>query len=162
MSGRDDQFCRPAAEGAGGRRSDGCRLWRRLSAQCSRLGHTLAKFGVRKGERHACGAQAVRLAVCGRPSESKRFLRGTVCRFRCFPCVGLSMQPSSRLLACMEIADRVHIGFAGNDYRRNPTACGLAAHCRHKAWTWRGHMSPHAAKSVKSGVWATDRKGELV
>lgn len=33
-------------------------------------------------------------------------------RFRCFRVSGLLMQPSSRLLACMEIADRVHTAFA--------------------------------------------------
>ena len=33
-------------------------------------------------------------------------------RFRCFRVSGLLMQPSSRLLACMEIADRVQTDFA--------------------------------------------------
>jgi len=36
------------------------------------------------------------------------FARG----FRCFRVSGLLMQPSSRLLACMEIADRVQTGYA--------------------------------------------------
>ena len=49
------------------------------------------------------------MTVCGRPIGFKGVVRKIwQRRYRCFRVSGLLMQPSSRLLACMEIAGRVH------------------------------------------------------
>ena len=46
------------------------------------------------------------------PRWMQEVFEGILRGFRCFRVSGLLMQPSSRLLACMEIADRVQIAFA--------------------------------------------------
>ncbi len=56
-----------------------------------------------------CPRQGHMDTVCGRPIGFKGSIeRFSPRRFRCFRVSGLLMQPSSRLLACMEIAGRVH------------------------------------------------------
>lgn len=46
------------------------------------------------------------------PRWMQEVFEGVLRGFRCFRVSGLLMQPSSRLLACMEIADRIQIAFA--------------------------------------------------
>ena len=46
------------------------------------------------------------------PRGKQEVFEKSLRKFRCCRVSGLIVQPSSQLRACMEIADRVHIGFA--------------------------------------------------